>query len=210
MNYPRPASGRPMGYRSIKTLTPPVVEPVSLAEAKAHCRVDSTTDDAYIASLITAAREWVEAYMDESLVHQQLVMKLDGFPAEIELPRPPMATAGTATAVSIAYTTDESGSTTTLATTQYRVDRDSVPGVMRPNYGGAWPGHLTDYNAVTVTWWAGRGASGAAVSQGVKNAILMIVGHLYERRLAADAGAVTEMPFGVRALLDAQRWGSYR
>lgn len=209
MNYPRPASGRPMGYRSIKTLTPPVVEPVSLAEAKTHCRVDSTTDDAYIASLITAAREWVEAYMDESLVHQQLVMRLDGFPAEIELPRPPMATAGTATAVSITYTTDEGGTTATLATTQYRVDRDSTPGVMRPNYGGSWPGHLTDYNAVTVTWWAGRGASGAAVPQGVKNAILMIVGHLYERRLAADAGAVAEMPFGVRALLDAQRWGSY-
>lgn len=209
MNYPRPASGRPMGYRSIKTLTPPVVEPVSLAEAKTHCRVDSTTDDAYIASLITAAREWVEAYMDESLVHQQLVMRMDGFPAEIELPRPPMATAGTATAVSITYTTDEGGTTATLATTQYRVDRDSTPGVMRPNYGGSWPGHLTDYNAVTVTWWAGRGASGAAVPQGVKNAILMIVGHLYERRLAADAGAVTEMPFGVRALLDAQRWGSY-
>ncbi len=199
-----------MNYRSIKTVTQPIVEPVSLAEAKGHCRVDSTTDDAYIASLVTAAREWVEAYMDESLVHQQLTMKMDGFPVEIELPRPPMATAGTTTAVTVTYTLDETGTTATLSSTQYRVDRDSTPGVIRTNYGGAWPGHIMDYNAVTVTWWAGRGSSGNDVPQGVRNAILMLVGHWYERRLAAEAGSLNEIPFGAKALLDAQRWGSYR
>lgn len=198
-----------MRYRSLKTLTPPVVEPVSLADAKGHCRVDSNDDDSYIASLITAAREWVESYMDEALVHQQLVMRLDGFPVEIELPRPPMASAQAYTAVSVTYTLDETGATTTLPSSQYRVDRDSTPGVIRTNYGGAWPGHIMDYNSISVTWWAGRGDSGASVPQGVRNAILMLVGFWYERRLAADAGSINEVPFGVRALLDAQRWGSY-
>lgn len=198
-----------MHYRSLKTVIGPTVEPVSLAAAKAHCRVDSEADDAYIASLITAARQWVEAYIDEAIVHQQLVMRMDGFPAEIELPRPPMATDGTSTAITITYTLNESGQTATLSSTQYRVDRDSRPGVVRTLYGGAWPAYLTDYNAVSVTWWAGRGADGSSVSPAVKNAILMIVGLLYERRAAADAGSLAEIPFGVKALLDSQRWGSY-
>lgn len=198
-----------MQYRSLTTQTPPAVEPVTLAEAKAHCRVDTSTDDAYISSLITAAREWCEAYCDETFVHTQYRMTLDAFPHEIELPRPPMASSGTVTAVAVTYTL-ENQSTATLATNQYRVDRDSTPGVIRTLYNGSWPSHLLDYNAVTVTWWGGMGASGSAVPQRVRNAILWLVGMWYERRMAADAVNLSEIPFGVKALLDNAKWGSYR
>ena len=47
-----------MRYRSLKTLTQPTVEPVSLAEAKSHCRVDTDADVALISAYIKAAREW--------------------------------------------------------------------------------------------------------------------------------------------------------
>jgi uncharacterized phiE125 gp8 family phage protein len=198
-----------MNFRSLKVATPPAVEPVTLAEAKQHCRIDGTADDAYVSSLVVAARQWVEAYMDESLVHQQLVMRLDGFPPEIEMPKPPMATAGTTTAITLTYTLNENGQTAALSTTAYRVDRDSRPGVLRPLYGGSWPSYLEDYNSVTVSWWAGRGADGGSVPQSVRNAILMLVGVWYERRMAADATGSTEVPFGVKALLDSARWGSY-
>ena len=198
-----------MQYRSLTTTTPPAVEPVTLAEAKAHCRVDTSTDDAYISSLITAAREWCEAYCDETFVHTQYRMTLDAFPHEIELPRPPMASSGTVTAVTVTYTL-ENQSTATLATNQYRVDRDSTPGVIRTLYNGSWPSHLLDYNAVTVSWWGGMGASGSSVPQRVRNAILWLVGLWYERRMAADAVNLSEIPFGVKALLDNAKWGSYR
>lgn len=198
-----------MNFRSLKVATPPAVEPVTLAEAKHHCRIDGTADDAYVSSLIVAARQWVEAYMDEALIHQQLVMRLDGFPPEITMPKPPMATAGTTTAISLTYTLNENGQTATLSTTAYRVDRDSRPGALRPLYGGSWPSYLEDYNSVTVSWWAGRGADASSVPQSVRNAILMLVGVWYERRMAADAAALTEVPFGVKALLDSARWGSY-
>ena len=196
-------------YRSLKVQTQPVVEPVSVADAKAHCRIDTNTDDTYVAALVSAAREYVEAYMDESLIDQQLVMRLDAFPAAIELPRPPMSQTASRTAVTIVYTANDAGSTATLATSQYRVDRDSTPGTLRPLYGGSWPSHLLDYGSVTVTWWAGRGEDGGKVSQRVKAAILMLVGQWYERRMAADAASMSEMPFGVKALLDSAKWGSY-
>jgi uncharacterized phiE125 gp8 family phage protein len=121
-----------------------------------------------------------------------------------------MATSGTATAVSVTFTSDESGATAALSSATFRVDRDTKPGIIRNTYGGAWPGHLTDYNSITVTWWAGRGESGSSVPQGVRNAILMLVGHFYEKRVAAEAGSLNDIPYGVKALLDAQRWGSYR
>lgn len=196
-------------FRSLKTLTQPVVEPVSVSEAKQHCRVDTTTDDAYIAALISAAREYVEAYMDETLIDTQYVMRLDAFPAVIELPRPPMSQTAERTAVTITYVTGEAGGTATLDATQYRVDRDSVPGKIRTLYAGSWPSHLLDYGSVTVTWWAGRGRDGTTVSQRVKAAMLMLIGQWYERRMAADATNLSEMPFGVKSLLDSVKWGSY-
>lgn len=197
-----------MRYRSLKVLTEPTVEPVSLAEAKAHCRVDADADDSLILAYIQAAREWVSAYMDETIVHTQYVMRLDSFPHEIELPRPPAATAAGFTAVTVTYT-GENQQTATLSTTEYRVDRDSVPGVVRPLYNGSWPSHLLDYGAVTVTWWGGRESSGAAIPQRVRNAILWLVGYWYERRVAADGINLTEIPFGVKALLDSAKWGAY-
>jgi uncharacterized phiE125 gp8 family phage protein len=198
-------------YRSLSVATAPVAEPVTLAEAKAHCRVDTSTDDTYIGTLITAAREWVEEYLDRAVVHQRLTMRLDAFPYEIELPRPPMATAGTTTAVVLTYTLGDE-STTTLAEANYRVDRSSTPGVVRQLRAGTWPANLDDYNAVTVTWWAGYGASGSSVPAAIRHAILMLVSHWYEARGATvSTGAVPQdVPFGVESLLDSMRWGSYR
>ena len=198
-----------MRYRSLTTLTQPAVEPVTLAEAKQHLRVDTTTDDAYIHSLVHAAREWCEAYCDETFIHTQYRMTLDSFPVEIELPRPPMATAGTTTAVVVTYTL-ENQTTAVLATNQYRVDRDAVPGAIRTLYNGSWPSHLLDYNAVTVTWWAGHAATAAGVPQRFRSAVLWLVGYWYERRMAAEAVNLSEIPFGVKSLLDSAKWGSYR
>jgi len=189
-------------YRSLRRTSAPTVEPVTLSEAKAHCRVDTDADNALIQGYITTAREWVEDYIDRALVTQQLVMKLDAFPAEIELPRPPMIASGTATAVTITYVTDEAGGTATLSASEYRVDRDSTPGAIRTLYAGSWPSHLIDQNSVTVSWWAGYGDS-ASVPQRVKSAILMCVHELYEKR---GDGA---MPVAAMRLLDTVSWGSY-
>jgi len=48
------------------------------------------------------------------------------------------------------------------------------------------------------------------VEQRIKNAILWLVGMWYERRMAADAVNLSEIPFGVKALLDSAKWGSYQ
>ncbi len=204
-----------MQYRSLVRQTQPAVEPVTLAEAKAHLRVDTADDDTYITGLVRAAREWVEQYLDRTLVHTQWVMRFDKFPPDgtldIELPRPPMVASGTATAVALTFTY-ENGDTATYSTASFRVDRASTPGAVKTNYGQTWPPHRQDDNAISVTWWAGYGASGSDVPAAIRHAMLMLCSHWYETRGATVAtGAVPQdVPFGVSSLLDSVRWGSYR
>lgn len=197
-------------YSSLTRQTPPTVEPVTLAEAKAHLRVDSTDDDAYISNLIRAAREWVEEYLDRTLVLTQWTMRLEEFPEEIYLPKPPMAQAGTATAVAITFTLP-TGETQTLSTSQYRVDRFSTPGEIYPNYASTWPPHRDDENSITVTWWAGYGPSGSDVPAAIRHAMLMLVAHWYENRSTVVVGSISKpLEFAVESLLSSQKWGGYR
>jgi uncharacterized phiE125 gp8 family phage protein len=77
----------------LKLVTPPAVEPVTLAEAKAHLRLDTAVDDAYVSALITASRERVELFLRRALITQVFEFAVDDFPAydrAIDLPRPPL------------------------------------------------------------------------------------------------------------------------
>ena len=114
-------------YRSLVRATEPAIEPVTLAEAKAHLRVDISDDDALISAIIKSAREFCEEYLDRSLVYTQWTMRMDAIPWEIVLPRPPVAQAGTTTATVVTYTL-ETQATATLDTSTYRVDRTATPG----------------------------------------------------------------------------------
>jgi len=199
-----------MKYRSLTTLTDPVNEPVTLVEAKAYLRVDNTDEDTLIGTLITAARQWVESYLDRALILRQLVLRFDTFPVEIELPQPPLSSAGTTTAVSLTYTL-ETGTTATLSTADYRIDRTSTPGVLRQNYSGSWPGHLNDYNSIAVTYWAGYGSGAGDIPPPIKNAILLMVGHLFENRSAVVTNTNTKpIEFALESLLKSKSWGSYQ
>ena len=201
-------------YRSLVRVTEPAVEPVTLAEAKAHLRVDVSDDDALISAIVKAAREFCEEYLDRTLVNTQWRMRADQLPPsgteDVALPRPPIAQAGTTTTVVLTYTL-ETGSTATYGTASYRVDRHATPGAVKTLYGQTWPPHLIDDNSVSVTWWGGYGADGSSVPAAIRSAILMLTTSLYEHRSAVLAGTISkEIEFGVKALLDSHRWGSYR
>jgi uncharacterized phiE125 gp8 family phage protein len=198
----------PLHYRSLVRLTQPAIEPVSVAEAKAHLRVDISDDDAYIASLISAARIWCEDYTARTFITTQWQMRLDAFPNVIVLPNPPASTL--VQEVTITYVPNASGASVVLPSTEYRVDRLATPATIVPRYSQTWPTTLDDYNSVSVTWRAGYGDTAVSVPTPIRHAILMLVATWYERRQAIDSVSATEVPYGVKALLDMNRWGSYR
>jgi uncharacterized phiE125 gp8 family phage protein len=61
----------------------PASEPISIAEAKDHLRIDHDDEDDYIDGLIQMAREQVESDCARALMTQTRVLTLDRFPSEL-------------------------------------------------------------------------------------------------------------------------------
>ena len=68
----------------------PVVEPVTLAEAKLYCRVTTNADDALIETMITQAREAIEAATNLSLIPREVIVWFNNAGANFELPFGPV------------------------------------------------------------------------------------------------------------------------
>ncbi len=184
-----------MGFSLV---TAPTIEPVSLAEAKAHMRVDFSDDDDLITALVVAARQQAENHTNRVLLTQTWDWTLDRFPCTrtFEVPRPPLQSVS-----SITYK-DTNGDEQTFSSSKYLVDTGSERGRISLADGESWPATKAEINAVTIRFIAGYGDTAATVPQQIRQAILMMVGHLYEHRESVAAGvAATEVPFSTRALL---------
>jgi hypothetical protein len=64
----------------LSLITPPTVEPVTLADEKSFLRVGITDDDAIISTFITAARLYCEHYLGRVLITSTWLMTFDIFP----------------------------------------------------------------------------------------------------------------------------------
>jgi len=181
-----------------RRITPPAVEPVSLAEAKAWNRIDGTDEDALVQALIVAARTACEEQVQRTLVETTWEQHLDGFPDAIRLEHPPLLAVD-----SVEYTAPD-GQAYTLAPQDYQVDTASEPGWLVPAPGAAWPATREQPNAVRVQYRAGYGATGAAVPEPLRLWILLHVGHYYRNREASGTEKLQTLPH-VGALLDAYR-----
>lgn len=160
---------------TLKLITAPATEPVTLAEAKVPCRVDGdiTTDDGLIEILIAAARGKAEHRIERSLITQTWERVLDFFPeSEIQLGWPPIISI-----VSVTYI-DAAGDSQTLAPTAYSLDTDQPPGWLLPAYGTVWPATLDTAGAVRVRFTAGYG-SASDVPKDIKAWILLNVADMH-------------------------------
>lgn len=163
------------------------IDPVTVIEAKKHLNLDHTDDDAYIEDLIAAATDAAQAFTNRQFITATLIQRLDYFPDEIRVPRPPLIAVA-----SIAYV-DSAGASQTLAASEYQVDTAQQPGRIRPAYGKYWPAVRSDtYNVVTVTYTAGYGATAASVPKRIRQAIKAIVAMLYEHREPIVTGVSVE------------------
>lgn len=175
----------------LKLITAPAEAVVTLAEAKLHCRVDGTDEDAQLTLMIGAAVQAAQNRTGRALVTQTWELALDSFPAsEIELPMPPVQSI-----TSIKYL-DLNGYTQTLASTEYALDNyGSQRHWVIPAAGAEWPETLDAANAVKILFVAGFGAP-AAVPADIKAWLLLAIGTLYAQRESVAQGQIVELPGG--------------
>lgn len=183
-----------------KLLSPPAEEPITLAEAKLHLRETGTDQDALITRLIRVARGHVESATNRALMLQTWDLYLDefecdGFEQELTIYQPPFQSV-----THIKYT-DDQGVLQTMDAADYQVDNKTEPARIVPAYGEVWPSTQKILNAVNVRFIAGYDTA-ADVPDEIKQAMLLLVGHLFENREAIIVGTiVAEPPMAVRSLL---------
>jgi uncharacterized phiE125 gp8 family phage protein len=157
---------------SLQLLSPPAVEPVSVAEAKAHLKLDTADDDALIATLITAARARAEWHTGRAFLTQSWRLCLDAWPSDdaVEVPLPPLVS------VQEVAVTSADGVRTVFDPAAYRVDTASEPG--RVIFNGR-PLSLRSRDCLEIAFTAGYGITAPVP---VCEAVLEIVADLYSHR----------------------------
>ena len=178
-------------------LTPPALEPVSLADAKHFLRVDHDDDDDVIAALIAAARVHVEAQTRRALIDQTWRLTRDVWPASGRLPVLPVPLQEV-TAIRVF---DAGGMPQLLDVEDFAIDRVSAPAVLAFARGAPpAPGKLAAGIEIDIV--AGYGDEPDDVPAPLRQAIRMLVAHWCENRgLIAASGEVASMPQSVSSLI---------
>jgi uncharacterized phiE125 gp8 family phage protein len=157
-------------------VAPMVLAPVTLAEAKAFLRVQTTDEDLLITSLVRAARQAIEDYTFAVCRERAETLLFDGFGKRLVIEAAPLVAV-----TSVTYL-DTEGDLQTLAPADYRVtELHGVP-VIVPAPGAHWPATLNGApDAVRVAVMAGW-PDNAAVDETVRHAALLLVSNAYDDR----------------------------
>ncbi len=178
-------------------ITAPALEPVTLADAKAHLRLDTDDDDTLLTAAIVAARVHVEALTRRCLIEQGWRVYLDRWPRKriVKLSPAPLISVDAVTVY------DANGDPTVVDADDYEVDAVAVPG--RLVLSGNAPVVVGKaVNGIEIDVTAGFGPSSIEVPAPLRQAIMMLTAHWYEHRGAVGhdmAGAVP--PLGFDALI---------
>ena len=139
----------------------PLAEPVSVADAKAHMRIDSTAEDALIASLIVTSRLHIEAALGLALLSQTWSYFVDAWPRsrEIVLPLKPVQ------AVATVRVWAQDGTSQTVSADTYTLDGEGTPQCIDSVAVNAYLRGITGrpFTAKNFRTWAGTVLAAKAV-----------------------------------------------
>lgn len=163
-----------------KVITAATVEPITLQEAKLHCKIiaslgdlDFYPEDPLIQGWIVAARAVAEHYTGRAIAEQTLEMAMPAFPVSgFDLEQPPVSSIS-----SIKYT-DVDGAEQTVSDALYVLSSYGDSRRVELAYGASWPTTRDESDAVRVRYVVGSNVAPAVV----KSAILLMVGWFNEHR----------------------------
>ncbi|HEY8565721.1 MAG TPA: hypothetical protein VIL65_09490 [Beijerinckiaceae bacterium] len=165
----------------------PAVEPVAVAELRAHLRLEDGAEDSVLATLIAAAREVVEARSRRVLIESRWRAVLPWRSARLALPLSPVTAL-----VSVARLRDD-GIAEPLPPELCRLDAASEPPRLRLDALPPGPDAR-----VAVEFLAGYGAAPAAVPEALRLAVRLLAARWFEHR---GDGEVPAWPADLEAVV---------
>jgi len=162
----------PMTYAQT---TPPTAEPLTLAEVKAHLRLDDGEEDALLSSLIATAREHLERETGLCLMAQSWRLYLDDWPADgiIRIGKSPVQVIQAVTVF------DADGDAVHVSLEDHLLDGAGRPARLWLRHPPV-PGQ--PLNGIEIDFSAGYGEAGTDVPDTLKRAMLIHIGHMFAFR----------------------------
>jgi uncharacterized phiE125 gp8 family phage protein len=175
-------------------LTPPLLEPVTLEEARDYLRLDSEDEDELVESLIRAARHLVEAASGQMLIHQTWRLSLSAWPVmgRLRLPIEPLD------AILAARVLDAGGAAQEIDLSALAIDEGARPPAILALGMLPQPGRRP--NGIEIDVRAGHGPAPADAPPQLRLAVLKLVAHWFENRGDMTGERVAAMPGEVTAL----------
>jgi uncharacterized phiE125 gp8 family phage protein len=176
-------------------LTPPAVEPVTLADAKTYLRVAHADDDGVITALIAAARSQIEAQTRRAMIAQTWRIVRDAWPADGRVPVLPAPLVE----IVAARVLDDDGTPQAIDVQAFVADAASAPAVIA---FAPWslPSPGRKVGGIEIDIAVGYGAAPADVPEPLRQAVRLLVAHWYENRgLIAVGHSVAVLPVAVAA-----------
>lgn len=166
---------------TIAELTPPSAEPITLAETKAHLRLDGSAEDDLVGSLIRTAREHLERETGLALIVRPFRLYLDDWPEGrvIQIARGPVQVIQNVTVYDDVGTPVEVDVSGAILDGSARPARLLMPALPAPGQA---------LNGIEIDFTAGFGEAGTDVPDTLKRALMIHVAAMYELRgvVAAD------------------------
>ncbi|MDE1159316.1 MAG: head-tail connector protein [Neorhizobium sp.] len=156
-------------------ITPPQGEPLTLADVRAHLKLDTTDEDDLLSDLVRAARQHLERDTGLCLIAQTLRLYLDRWPKDgiVRIVKSPVQ------AILSVAVYDLDGDPQTLALAGHLLDGAGRPARLwlknPPSPGQA-------LNGIEIDFSAGYGEAGTDVPGTLKRAMLIHIGHMYAFR----------------------------
>lgn len=185
MRYQRPDT--------LKVITAPTEEPVTLEEAKAQIGLmpDQTEHDTLLAGQIATARRLIEARLGIAILATEYRATWKTAPEVLRLPAPPLLT-GSSYPLTVTADGDE-----LVDVDDYEVDQDATPTTIELSKGLG--------KKVVVTYWSGV-EPGDPIDPMIRSAILAYVDHQFNNRGVLASESSTELPQAFDTLLAASSW----
>lgn len=191
---------------SLRLTDAPTIEPVSLAEAKAHVRQDGSADDALLTRLISAARFYVESETGRALITQTWEATFGEWPVVYN-----------SSYDDFEYSAIVPSATSVPYIEIVKLPFGSVTGITAA--GSAWTAYTAVKTArgvrikptstvpsgeIVVTFTAGYGDTASLVPSDLSHAILMLVATLYDNpgALALDTAGMKAASIAVPGFAD--------
>ena len=185
-----------------KRIAPVSQRRITLDEAKAQLNILTTSQDAYIESLIAVAEETIMARTNTSLT----VSRYEGLEYSfcgvfLPLPVYPVAekSSGTEGIQSIAVVVEQGDAEVVLV--------EGTDWVYKSN-GIQFIGEDTSFFSVRVNFFAGFGTDD--FPQGLKGATLMFIGTLFANRQSEMGNVVEKIPYGIEFMINAHSYNYFK